>query len=143
MATIKVPSLVQSCKSCGKKLLEGTTYNGLIGSPLITCRHCKTLQVTPLRTEWYKYEAKSLLWIWPVVMAPVAFVSGLIVGEDLAIGAVAAILGLILGLCLSGKTIIQMLLSKRRMRDEKYLNELLVFGVISREEYLKFLEKAK
>lgn len=142
MATVKTTTLVQSCKTCGKTIMKGSTVGSKIGSPLITCKHCKTRQYTPMRSEWYNYEAKILVWIWPVMLPIIGLIAGWLMGK-LLIGLIVAAVMLIVGLCISSVNIVKALLSKKRMKKAVYLQELLQFDAITNEDYYRFLEKAK
>lgn len=142
MASIKMQYLVQSCPKCGKKLLEVPAGSTIIGSPLITCKRCGTTCHTQLQVEWYKYQPKWLVFGLPLIIAAAMLVVGALM-EDLAIGIMAAILGLVIGLCTSGRDFIRMLQSRKRMRDANYLRQLLLIHEITPAEYEKFCSESK
>lgn len=142
MASVKMQYMVQSCSKCGKKLLEVPAGGTIIGSPLITCKKCGITYRTQLRVEWYKYEPKWMVFSLPLILAALLMLVGTIM-SDAAIGIMAAIFGLLIGLCISGRDIIRMLQSKKRMRDANYLRQLLQFQVIELDEYGKLLSEIK
>lgn len=141
MASVKMAYIVQSCPYCGKQLLKVAAGSVIIGSPLITCKTCGHTYKTDLRVEWYKYPTKWTLWGLPLIITGAMFLVGLFMGEP-AVGVLAAIFGLILGLCFTIKDVIRMLQSKKRMRDPKHLEALLAYNVISQEEYDQFTKNA-
>ncbi len=139
MATIKMNYMVQSCPVCGKRLLKVAQGAQLIGSPLITCNHCGKTYRTDLRVEWVDYGQKWQLWGIPLLVPALMFVLGAIMANA-ALGIMAAILGLIIALCISGKDVVRMIKSKKRMNDPAYIQKLFEYGVITefqRDDYLK------
>ena len=141
MAHVKMTYLVQSCPKCGKRLLKVAAGAQMIGSPLITCKGCGSTYTTDLRVEWYKYPSKWTLWGMPLIIAGVMLLVGMLMGEPAA-GIMAAIFGLILGLCMTAKDIVRMLQSTKRMRNPEYLAKLLEGGLISPDEYATFMRSA-
>lgn len=142
MASVKIPYVRQSCPKCGKKLLEVPASTTVIGSPLITCKKCKTVSHTRLRVEWYKYQPKWMVFCLPLMLFAGGIVTGALMG-DLAIGIFAGILCGMIGLFISGKDIVRMILSKKRMRDINYLRQLLLINELSLDEYNEFSAKIK
>lgn len=142
MASVTMTYVVQSCPKCNKKLLKVAAGAYIIGSPLITCKKCGNTYRTNLRKEWYEYPTKWTLWGLPLIITSGMLLVGLLMGEP-AIGIVAAIFGLFLGLCFTIKDIVRMVKSKKRMKDPEYLAKLLLYGVISKEEYEQFMLKTK
>ena len=140
MATIKTTYVIQSCPKCQKQLLKVMAGTTIIGSPLITCKKCGTTYKTNLRTEWYNYQPKYMLWLLPLLLTVSMLAVGVVMGEP-AIGVAAAIFGLLFGLGFTIKDLIRMIKSKKRMRDPKHLENLLLYGVISPAEYKTFTEK--
>lgn len=141
MAHVKMTYIVQSCPHCGKRLLKVAAGGQIIGSPLLTCKQCGRTYKTDLRTEWYNYPSKAMLWAMPLIIAGVMLLVGMVMGEP-AIGVLAAIIGLIIGLCISFKDVVRMIQSKKRMRDPQYLDQLLQYGAITQSEYETFKRDA-
>ena len=137
MASVQMTYVVQSCPHCNKKLLKVAAGMYIIGSPLITCPKCDKTYRTDLRVEWYKYPTKWILWAMPLIMSGSILLGGTLLGEPV-IGIVGAIFGLLLGLCFTIKDIVRMVKSKKRMKNPEYLTKLLLFGVISADEYKQF-----
>lgn len=142
MASIKMQYVVQSCPTCKKQLLKVAAGSTLIGSPLLPCKKCGTTYRTTLRKEWYAYEPKWLVFIWPLLLPAALFLTGTLMG-DAAIGIFAALLGLLIGLCISGADLIRIIRSKKRMRDEAYLQKLLLYRAITPDEYDRFRAECK
>lgn len=142
MAHIKMTYIVQSCPRCNKKLLKVAAGSQLIGSPLLTCKTCGNTYKTDLRVEWYKYPQKWMLVGLPLIITAAMLLVGFLMGEP-AVGVMAAIFGLIFGLCFTVKDLIRMINSKKRMRNAEYLAQLLLYGVISPEEYETFMREAQ
>lgn len=141
MATIKTTYIVQSCPRCGKQLLKVAAGATLIGSPLITCKGCGQTYKTNLREEWYEYEHKAMVFILPAVLPVIMLVVGAFM-EGMAIAVMAAIVGLIIGVCICMKDVIRIIKSTRRMRDMKYLDQLLQYNAITQREYEEFKNNA-
>jgi len=147
MAHVKISETIQSCPRCGKKLLKVTTGAVLIGSPLITCKKCGVTYRTDLRVEWYRFPQKWTIFALPAIIAAVILLMGFLFmvksEEDILIVILVAFFGFFVGLCFTVRDVIRMLQSKRRMRDAAYLQRLLQFGVISREEYAQLCSQIK
>ena len=141
MATIKTTYIIQSCPRCGKKLLKVAAGATLIGSPLITCKGCGRTYKTDLRQEWYDYERKAMVFVVPAILPIIMLIVGAVM-ENLALGVMAAIFGLIISLCFIAKDVYRIIMSKRRMRDAKYLEQLLQYNAITQREYEEFKKSA-
>ena len=141
MATIKTTYIIQSCPRCGKKLLKVAAGAVLIGSPLITCKGCGRTYKTDLRQEWYDYERKAMVFVVPAILPIIMLIVGTVM-ENLALAVMAAIFGLIISLCFIGKDVYRIIMSKRRMRDVKYLDQLLQYNAITQREYEEFKKSA-
>ena len=145
MADVKMAYAVQNCPKCGKKLLKVPAGGPIIGSPLLKCKRCGSIYKTDLRAEWYAYPWKKTLWIIPPLLIGGMLLFGVLFGlviDDIAIGVASSILGIVIGLCVVGREIVRMLLSKRRMRNPQYLAQLLEHGVITQSEYEAFMRDA-
>ena len=142
MATIKMNYLVQSCPICGKKLLKVAQGATLIGSPLITCSKCGKTYLTDLRVEWVDFPRKWQIWAIPLIVPSMMFVVGAIM-ENAALGIMAAIVGLIIALFISGKDVVRMLNSKKRMKNPEYLSKLVAYGVITENQKNEYLTSRK
>ena len=140
MATFKTTYVIQSCPKCRNQLLKVMAGTTIVGSPLITCKQCGTTYKTNLRTEWYNYQYKYTIWLLPLLIPSFGLIVGAAMGEP-AIGVMAAILMLPFGLGFAIKDLIRMIKSKKRMRDPKHLENLLLYGVISPAEYKTFTDK--
>lgn len=141
MATVKVTYVVQSCPRCGTKLLKVPAGGQIIGSPLITCKKCNNTYRTDLRVEWYQYKQKWLVFALPLILAAFLLVFCMLMA-DVETGVLGAILGFVVGLCISGRDIVRMIRSKLRMRKPEYLKQLAEYGVISEEEYTRHVQNA-
>jgi len=141
MATVKMAYVIQSCPHCNKELLKVAVGTKIIGSPLLTCKGCGHTYRTELRTEWYDYSPKWMLWGMPLILFVIGLVVGLCMGEP-AIGLIAAFFALIIGLCITGRDVVRMIKSKKRMRNANYLAQLLLYGVTTKEQYENFMQKA-
>ena len=142
MAHITMTYAVQSCPHCKIKLLKVAAGSQIIGSPLLKCKKCGNTYKTNLRVEWYKYPQKWTLVGLPVIITASMLLVGFLMGEP-AIGVMAAIFGLIMGLGFTIKDLIRMASSKKRMRSAAYLNQLLQYNAISPEDYETFMRSAK
>lgn len=142
MATIKTYKMIQSCANCKRELIRVDAGTTKIGSPLITCPHCGTVNPTKLRVEWYAYPTKWLSLSWPIILGGGLLITGFFMGEP-AVGAFAAIIGALVGLCISLSTIVRMIASMRRMRNPDYLEKLLAHGVLSEAQFMRFYDAAK
>ena len=132
----------QTCPYCKKRLLTVSVGSQIIGSPLITCRKCGRTYRTNLRTEWYEYPQKWTLVGIPLIVTFTMLLTGCLMGDS-AIGIITAFLALIISLCFSIKNLIRMIVSKKRMRNAKYLAQLLHYDLITSEQYENFMRKAK
>lgn len=142
MGSVRITYHVQSCPACNKQLLKVQAGTTLIGSPLITCKKCGRTYRTELRTEWYQYQNKWVVFIWPILL-PTIFLLASLFMEDIAVGVFGALfLALPLGLVMSGKETIRIIQSKKRMRDQAYLSQLLQMRIISVDEYMELVSKA-
>lgn len=142
MAHIKVYETVMSCPKCGKKLLKVTTGSVLIGSPLIDCKKCGITYKTDLRVEWYKYPTKKIIFVLPALIPIMLLLVGIFMGDP-AIGIMAALFGVVFSVCFLAKDLIRIYQSKKRMRNQEYLQRLLMAGMISLDEYTRFSQEAK
>ena len=140
MATIKVSYTLQRC-ACGRELVKVPTGGKEIGSPFVTCPRCGKNYITDLRVEWYAYPIKWLFFSIPFLIALVMLVMGFLM-EDAALGVMAAIIGLILGICINLKDLFRIIKSTTRMRSAGYLERLRLAGLISPEDYTRFRNKA-
>ena len=142
MGSGKIIYHVQSCPACNKQLLKVQVGTTLIGSPLITCKKCGKTYHTELRTEWYQYQNKWVVFIWPILLPIVFLLVGLFM-QDMAVGVFGALfLALPIGLFMSGRETIRIIQSKKRMRNQSYLSQLLQMRIISVDEYRELVSKA-
>ena len=134
---------MQSCPECGAQLLKVAEGDIVIASPLLVCKDCGCISITKLHSEWYNHPKKWMLWGIPLIMA-VATVLFLILCDYNTNQAFFG-LGIIWIVCIvvTAKDVIRVIRSKKRMRDPKYLAELLRCKIIRREEYEEFLSKAQ
>jgi len=132
---------VQSCPACKRQMLVQISGTISIGSPLVTCRGCGQVYHTNLRREYYTFKHKVLTLLWPFILGS-AFMLGAFITDNSNFIFLAPIC-FIVGLCLSIKNIIQMFLSKKRMRDPAYLSKLLLHREIDHSQYQQFLRECK
>jgi len=142
---VHVKWVSQNCHGCGTKLISaaggGLTGGVEIGSPLVVCPRCGKKSYTRMRTEWYNYPNKDLLWF---ILPVTALGLGVIIWNenglpDILLGAAVAAIALGFG----AAEWVRIAKSKRRMRDPEYLAELLRWRIIRQEEYEGFMRDAQ
>ena len=147
MARIKVTYTVQSCPKCQRELLRSQNGVPRIGSPLVTCRGCGTTYRTTLREEWYKYNPKIMVILWPLILGGLMMLGGCDVSSGVKVFLArligSALGGFIFGLIFCIPNFIRILASKRRMKDLTYLMKLVDYKVITWQEYEQLRRKAK
>ena len=142
MAHTEILCAGKYCPKCNARLFWGGGGSLIIGSPLVYCKKCDRIYQTFMRVEWYEYPSKWTMIGFPIILPATVLLVGLLAGEA-ATAVFAAFIMLLVGLCISAKDSIRMLRSKKRMRNAEYLERLLQYEAISREEYERFMRKAK
>ena len=138
---IAVLFTTQSCPACKRPVLVQLSGTIGIGSPLAVCRGCGRVYHTALRREWYTFKHKALTLFAPFLLGCTVLLGGFIMpNSNFVFWAPVCFL---VGLGVSIKNIIQMLLSKKRMGNPAYLSKLLSYGEIDSNQYQHFLSQCK
>ena len=142
MASMNVTYKIQSCSRCGKQLFKAPAGSVSLGSPLLTCKRCGISYVTDMRKEWVDYPVKGVFLLLPLIFPLIGLITSLIVGDEV-IGVITILFSSAIGLCYFLVHLIQVLASKKRMKDSDYLTKLLSMGAISDADYQRYMEQAR
>lgn len=130
------------CPKCNKVLFKGN-QTITIGSPLMQCPSCKTLYKCQWRREWYDYPYKGVVYWKPLIMMLIGLACGALTSQgNVALAVGLGALMLLIGVFMSISDIFRIRESKARMKDPKYLDQLLAMRLISEQDYLQFYRAA-
>ena len=143
MATIKVPTVIQSCPKCGKRLMKGTPGTVAVGSPLLTCRKCGTTSRTDLRQEWCFCQSKWQVFLMPMIMALAPLLMVPFIDDPAVLVFAELFLFLPIAAVLLLLQLVRIMLSIRRMKNPEYIRKLCRYGVISETDCSLLLNSLK
>lgn len=144
MATVNY--IISTCPKCGKRLFKDMQGSITIGSPLVKCHKCGTVSKTSMRKEWYNYPNKKVVYILPLLLLILFPIVGAVIGysvfDDVELWSIlCGIIGLIAAICSFANYAVRIFLSKKRMKNKEYLEQLFLAEELTPQEFVDFCSK--